>query len=90
MISNLAQYPQAAERYSQKGGSLGKTGLNKNGDGEEQKDDEAAGDPFHYENPDMTDIEQLKPTSVRKKWMLRHGKRIKKKVKADKTGYIGS
>jgi hypothetical protein len=34
--------------------------------------------------------ENLEPTSGRKAWMIRHGKRVKKKLKADKTGYIGS
>jgi hypothetical protein len=36
------------------------------------------------------DHEALEPTSGRKAWMIRHGKRIKKKLKADKRGYIGS
>ena len=45
---------------------------------------------FAYEHPSLMDHEALEPTSGRKKWMIRHGKRIKKGIKKDKTGYIGS
>jgi hypothetical protein len=34
--------------------------------------------------------EALEPTSGRKAWMIRHGKRINKPLKADSRGYIGS
>jgi len=45
---------------------------------------------FAYEHPTLMNYEALEPTSGRKSWMLRHGKRIKKKLKADKRGFIGS
>ena len=38
----------------------------------------------------MTNYEQLAPTSGRKNWKLKHNKRIKKPLKADKKGYIGN
>jgi len=43
-----------------------------------------------YENPRITDAGALEPTSGRKLWKLRHNKRIRKPVKKDKTGFIGS
>ena len=45
---------------------------------------------FAYEHPTLMDVEALEPTSGRKAWMMRHGKRIKKVLKKDKTGYVGS
>ena len=45
---------------------------------------------YAYEHPEIMNYEALQPTSGRKKWMIKHGKRIKKKLKADKRGYIGS
>jgi len=47
-------------------------------------------DPFSYEHPNLVSHEMLEPTSGRKIWMKKHGKRITKKLKADKRGYIGS
>lgn len=44
---------------------------------------------FDFENPTTIDANALQPTSGRKLWKLRHGKRIKKPVKADKSGFIG-
>ena len=44
---------------------------------------------FEYENPTMVDANALQPTSGRKLWKLRHGKKIRKPLKADKTGFIG-
>ena len=45
---------------------------------------------YAYEHPEIMNYEALQPTSGRKKWMIKHGKRIKKKLKADSRGYIGS
>ena len=45
---------------------------------------------FDYENPTVTDSSALQPTSGRKLWKLRHGKRINKPIKKDKTGFIGA
>ena len=47
-----------------------------------------AGD-FAFEDPSKTDYQALEPTSGRKLWKLRHGKRIKKPSRADKTGFRG-
>ena len=44
---------------------------------------------FEYENPTTVDAYALQPTSGRKLWKLRHGKKIRKPLKADKTGFIG-
>jgi hypothetical protein len=44
---------------------------------------------FAYEHPTLMNYEALEPTSGRKAWMIKHGKRIKKKLKADKRGFIG-
>merc|ERR1712166_1164907 len=44
---------------------------------------------FSKEDPSMTNHEALKPVSGRKLWKLKHNKRIKKPLKADKTGFIG-
>ena len=44
---------------------------------------------FAYEDPTLTDHNALEPTSGRKLWKLRHNKRIRKPLKADKTGFIG-
>lgn len=53
-------------------------------------EEEEAAVAFAYEHPTLMSAESLQPTSGRKKWMLKHGKRIKKPLKADKRGYIGS
>ena len=54
-------------------------------------DADATAQAFAYEHPSLMNHEQLEPTSGRKAWMIRHGKRVKKHLKADKkTGYIGS
>ena len=45
---------------------------------------------FQYEDPTLTDSNALQPTSGRKLWKLRHGKRIAKPLKKDKTGFIGA
>lgn len=83
LVGRLVAYPATAERYQARGCSLGSTEPG-------EPDPEEQADAFHYEHPDYTDAEQLQPTSGRKKWALRHNKAIKKKLKADKTGYIGS
>lgn len=44
---------------------------------------------FSKEDPSITNHEALKPTSGRKLWKLKHNKRIKKPLKADKQGFIG-
>ena len=41
------------------------------------------------ENPDIVSVEQLEPTSGRKLWKMKHHKRIKKKLKPFKNGFIG-
>jgi hypothetical protein len=51
---------------------------------------DATAQAFAYEHPTLTNYQALEPTSGRKAWMMKHGKRIKKKLKADSTGYIGS
>ena len=45
---------------------------------------------FGFENPVTTDVNALEPTAGRKLWKLRHGKRIKKPAKKDKTGFRGN
>ena len=45
---------------------------------------------FPSEDPTLKDYNALEPTSGRKIWKLRHGKKIRKVLKEDKTGYIGS
>jgi hypothetical protein len=44
---------------------------------------------FSKEDPTITSHEALQPTSGRKLWKLKHNKRIKKPLKADKSGFIG-
>lgn len=44
---------------------------------------------FSFENPQTMDVNALEPTSGRKLWKLRHGKRIKKPMKAEKSGFRG-
>lgn len=44
---------------------------------------------FPTEDPTLKDYNALEPTSGRKIWKLKHGKRIRKAIKADKTGFIG-
>ena len=83
LMANLVTYPATAERYSQRGASIGKSLA-------EEPDPEEELDNFHYEHPDYTNVESLQPTSGRKKWMMRHGKALRKKMKPDKTGYQGS
>jgi len=76
------QFPVAALRYSQTGSSVGKL--------DQHDDGQGAGVNFAFEHPTLTNYEALEPTSGRKAWMIKHGKRIKKKLKADKRGFIGS
>ena len=77
------KFPEAAEQYHQRGSSFGESE-------EKSKNREDNTNAFAYEHPDILNYEALEPTSGRKKWMIKHGKRIKKKLKADKRGYIGS
>ena len=42
---------------------------------------------FAYEDPTLKDYNALEPTSGRKLWKLRHGKRIRKAPRKDKTGF---
>ena len=72
-----------AQKFSDNGTSIGANTLDANTDALDS-------DPFAYEHPSIVSYEQLEPTSGRKAWMIKHGKRIKKKLKADKRGYIGS
>ena len=44
---------------------------------------------FAYENPETMDVNALEPTSGRKIWKLKHGKRIKKPMKKEKDGFRG-
>lgn len=44
---------------------------------------------FDKEEPLTTSYQALTPTSGRKQWKLKHNKRIKKPIKADKKGFIG-
>ena len=43
---------------------------------------------FGYEEPTNMNFEELEPTSGRKLWKLRHKKRIKKKLRKTKDGFI--
>jgi len=45
---------------------------------------------FAFENPVTMDFNALEPTSGRKIWKMRHGKRIHKPLKAEKSGYRGN
>ena len=45
---------------------------------------------FSYEDPLTMDVNALEPTSGRKLWKLKHGKRIKKPMKAEKSGFRGA
>jgi len=83
LMEHLIQFPAAAERLTQRGTSLG----NQDGPMVNKAEDEEH--PFAYEHPSLLSYEALEPTSGRKRWMIKHGKRIKKKLKADKRGYIG-
>ncbi len=49
----------------------------------------STGENFVREDPTLLDYKALEPTSGRKRWKLRHNKRIHKPLKADKKGYIG-
>jgi hypothetical protein len=86
LILNMIKFPIAAQRYNQSGLSLTSSSV--------LQDDNTAMDNgetrFAYEHPSLMDHEALEPTSGRKAWMIRHGKRIKKGIKKDKTGYMGS
>lgn len=84
LVTNLMQFPESSKRYSQAGTSLGGVG------GVKEINDDPMEAAFAFEDPTLTAVEALEPTSGRKAWMLKHGKRIKKKLKADKRGYIGS
>ena len=75
----------AAQRYAQNGTSVGGA----NSAASESGEFDAAKN-FAYEHPTLMNHEALEPTSGRKAWMIKHGKRIKKKLKADKRGFIGS
>ena len=45
---------------------------------------------FSFEDPLTMDVNALEPTSGRKLWKLKHGKRIKKPMKAEKSGFRGA
>jgi len=45
---------------------------------------------FAYEDPKILNAEKLAFTSGRKIWKLKHKKRVKKGLRKDKKGYIGS
>ena len=45
---------------------------------------------FSKEEPLTTSYQALQPTSGRKQWKLKHNKRIKKPMKADKQGFRGA
>lgn len=45
---------------------------------------------FIHEDPTVTSMEALEATSGRKNWKLRHHKRVKKILKPDRKGFIGS
>lgn len=55
----------------------------------ERYKNKATGDNFDREDPTLLDHNKLEPTAGRKIWKLRHNKRIKKVLKADKSGFIG-
>jgi len=48
------------------------------------KNNASQGNVFTKEDPSITNHEALTPTSGRKLWKLKHNKRIKKPLKADK------
>ena len=74
MIQNLVSLPAVIKSYQ-----LSSTG--------EANVPETA---FAYEDPSMVAFEALEPTSGRKRWKMKHHKRIKKKEKPGKNGYQGS
>jgi hypothetical protein len=80
LILSMVNFPVAAEKFRQSGQSFGT----------EDTGEQEAAQTFAYEHPSLVSYEALEPTSGRKAWMIRHGKRIKKKLKADNKGYIGS
>jgi len=45
---------------------------------------------FAFEDPVNMDVNALEPTSGRKLWKLKHGKRLKKPMKTAKDGFRGS
>lgn len=45
---------------------------------------------YAYEDPKILNAEKLAFTSGRKIWKLKHKKRVKKGLRKDKKGYIGS
>ena len=53
LMANLVTYPATAERYQQKGASIGKKMEGDEPDPEEELDS------FHYEHPDYTNPEAL-------------------------------
>ena len=83
-----------AQRYNQLGTCIGGAAAKDASTGDliqqDLGDADAAAQAFAYEHPSLMNPEALEPTSGRKAWMIRHGKRIKKVLKADKRGYIGS
>jgi len=84
LVAHLVAFPATAERYLTSQRSV----LNFQDEGEPEP--EATHDTFHYEHPDYADPTTLQKTSGRAKWAMRHGKAVRKKLKADKRGYIGS
>jgi hypothetical protein len=52
--------------------------------------EDTAAATFAYEEPTSVSFEQLEPTSGRKKWKMKHHKKIHKKMKPMKNGYQGS
>ena len=44
---------------------------------------------FAYEDPKLLSYESLEPTSGRKNWKIKHHKRVKRKLKTHKNGFIG-
>ncbi len=55
----------------------------------ERYKNKSASTVFEREDPTMLDHHALEPTSGRKLWKLKHNKRIRKPLKADKQGFIG-
>lgn len=86
LVQNLVNFPLQAQSYSELGKSIGGSNTHPDLAGGADATEQA----FAYEHPTLINYEALEPTSGRKKWMIKHGKRIKKKLKADKRGYIGS
>ena len=77
LIQNLASLPAVVKNFQQQDSATAQAAA-------EQQD------AFAYEEPTMMNFEQLEPTSGRKRWKMKHHKRIKKKERPMKNGYQGS